>query len=69
MASKAAEFRKRPNEELEAELLEKQREAFNIRFQQASEKATNPELLKVLRRDVARIKTILRERQLAGGED
>jgi large subunit ribosomal protein L29 len=68
MASKASEFRKRPSEELQAELREKQRECFNIRFQQASEKATNPELLKSLRKDVARIKTILRERELAGKE-
>jgi len=68
MASKADVFRKRPSEELLAELAEKKRECFNIRFQQASEKAANPELLKALRRDVARIRTILRERELTQEE-
>ena len=68
MASKAEGYRKRPSEELQAELAEKQRECFNIRFQQASEKASNPELLKALRKDVARIKTVLRERELFAEE-
>ena len=65
MAKTMDGFRKRDDEDLSAELLEKVRECFDIRFQQASEKAANPGLLKVLRKDVARIKTVLRERELA----
>ena len=67
MAVKAniAEFRKREDTDLRAELEEKRRECFNIRFQKASEKAANPQLLKALRKDVARIMTVLREREIA----
>jgi large subunit ribosomal protein L29 len=65
---KLQEYRKRESDDLANELGEKRREIFNIRFQQASEKATNPQLLKALRRDVARIRTVLRERELAGEE-
>jgi len=57
-------FRKREDSDLRVELEEKRRECFNIRFQQASEKAANPQLLKALRKDVARILTVLREREI-----
>ena len=57
-------FRKRESADLLSELGEKRRECFNIRFQKASEKAANPQLLKALRKDVARIMTVLRERDL-----
>jgi large subunit ribosomal protein L29 len=62
------EFRKRETSDLLVELGEKRRECFDIRFQQASEKAANPQLLRALRKDVARILTVLRERELAGEE-
>jgi large subunit ribosomal protein L29 len=68
MKTKIDEYRKRETGELLVELEEKRREVFNIRFQQASEKATNPQLLRALRREVARIKTVLRERELRGEE-
>jgi large subunit ribosomal protein L29 len=68
MKWRVEEFRKRETSDLRGELAEKRRECFDIRFQQASEKATNAQHLKVLRRDIARIKTLLREREL-GGED
>ncbi len=66
MSAKMEDMRKRPTPELSSELEEKRRECFNIRFQKASEKATNPQLLRALRRDVARIMTVLRERELRG---
>lgn len=66
MATRADEYRKKPATELQSELEDKRRECFNIRFQQASEKASNPVLLRALRKDVARIMTILRERELRG---
>jgi len=63
--AKIEEFRKREDTDLRAELKDKRRECFNIRFQKASEKAANPQLLKALRKDVARIMTVLREREIA----
>ena len=68
MSTKADEFRKRESDDLVSDLGDKRREIFNLRFQQASEKAANPELIRALRKEVARIKTILRERELRGEE-
>ena len=68
MSTKADELRKRESDDLLSDLEDKRREIFNLRFQQASEKAANPELIRALRKDVARIKTILRERELRGEE-
>ena len=67
--SKMLEVRKRASSDLLVELTTKRRECFDIRFQQASEKAANPQLLKALRKDVARILTVLRERELSGEEE
>jgi large subunit ribosomal protein L29 len=60
------EYRKRDSGDLRSELEGKRRECFNLRFSQASERATDPQLLKNLRREVARINTVLRERELRG---
>ena len=68
MKWRTEEYRKRESSDLVAELEDKRRECFNIRFQQASEKATNAQLLRALRREVARIKTVLRERELKGDD-
>jgi len=68
MTTMADEFRKRESDDLESDLGDKRREIFNLRFQQASEKAANPELIRALKKDVARIKTVLRERELRGEE-
>lgn len=66
MKSTMSEYRKRESGDLRSELDEKRRECFNLRFQQASERATDPMQLKKLRREVARMKTVLRERELRG---
>jgi len=66
MKASMTEYRKRESGDLRSELEEKRRECFNLRFQQASERATDPQLLKKLRKEVARIKTVLRERELRG---
>ena len=71
--AKVQGYRKREDSDLRAQLEEKRHECFNIRFQKASEKAANPQLLKALRGDVARILTVLREREIereaAGSEE
>ena len=66
MKARMEEYRKRESSDLVSELEEKRREVFNLRFQRASERATDPQLLRKLRRGVARIKTVLRERELRG---
>ena len=52
MTRMADEFRKRESDDLESDLGDKRREIFNLRFQQASEKAANPELIRALKKDV-----------------
>ena len=68
--AKASELRDLPVDELETRLSETKEELFNLRFQNATGQLDNYRRLGILRRDVARIHTILRERQLeeAGGE-
>jgi len=69
MAS-AAELRELSIEEIEQALAETIEELFNLRFQHATGQLENYRRLRQLRREVARIKTILRERELedAGAE-
>ncbi len=63
---KAAELREFPSAELEDRLKSTQKDLFDLRFAQASRQLENPMRLRQLRRDIARIKTILTERELAG---
>jgi large subunit ribosomal protein L29 len=58
------EIRARETGDLRQELDERTREVFNLRFQKATEKAENPERIRALRKDIARMKTVLREREL-----
>ena len=61
---KASELRNQDDEKLRAELKGFDVELFNLRFQQVTGRLTNTARFKQVRRDVARIKTILREREL-----
>jgi len=63
---KAEEIREWSVVEIEARLRELEEERFRLRFRSATMELENPKLLQVIRRDVARLKTILRERELAG---
>lgn len=65
--SKPSELREMNDEQLAAELAQTRQELFRLRFQAATEKLDAPSNLKKLRREVARIKTIQRERELAAG--
>ena len=56
---KAAELRKKNPEELKKELMDLLREQFNLRMQKGSGQLTRPSEIKRVRRDIARIKTIL----------
>ena len=66
--TKASELREMSDEQLGHELRETQEELFRLRFQAATERLDAPSNLQKLRRTVARIKTILRERELVSAE-
>jgi large subunit ribosomal protein L29 len=63
--SKPCELRELSDEQLQFSLKSTQEELFRLRFQAATEKLDTPSNLKKGRREIARIKTIQRERQLA----
>jgi len=61
---KASELRDMTTEELTEKIGELKRELFNLRFQLATGQLDNPMRIKQVRKDIARAKTILREREL-----
>ena len=60
---KAADLRAKSDDELKEQLLDLSKEAFNLRFQVVSGQLENTARVRQVRRDVARIKTSLVERQ------
>ena len=60
------EIRKQTISELNGELVELKEELFKLRFQHATNQLENPQKLVNVRRNIARVKTILRERELQG---
>lgn len=62
---KAQEIRSLNDAELRERLMECYQELFNLRFQKVSGRLANTSRPRQVRRDIARIKTILRERELA----
>ena len=65
---KAEEIREWDNTEIEARMSELREEQFKLRFAGATMELENPRMLRNIRRDLARMKTILRERELASNE-
>ncbi|MEY9845710.1 large subunit ribosomal protein L29 [Streptacidiphilus sp. BW17] len=63
-ATKAAELRELDNEGLVAQLRERKEELFNLRFQAATGQLDNHGRLKLVKKDIARIYTLMREREL-----
>ncbi len=61
---KAKDIRKLSTNELEAKLGELKEELFNLRFQLATGQLDNPMRISAVRKDIARVKTIMREREL-----
>jgi large subunit ribosomal protein L29 len=59
---KSEDIRQKSNDELKAQLLDLKKEAFNLRFQAASGQLENTARVKQVRRDIARVKTIMGER-------
>ena len=59
---KAFELRKRNNAELKQDLLDLLREHFNLRMQKANEQLKQHHQLRDVKRDIARVKTVLNEK-------
>ena len=61
---KANLFNEMKNEELTAKLMELKEELFNLRFQSATGQLANPMVIKECKKNIARVKTILRDREI-----
>lgn len=65
---KANEIKKLSPSELDAKLLEMKDELFKLRFQQAINQLDNPMRISAVKKDIARIKTVIRDIELHGNE-
>ena len=62
---KASEVRRKSGDELREQLLQLKKEQFNLRFQKATGQLENTNRMREVRRDIARLKTILAEQAAA----
>jgi len=65
---KASEIRELSTVELNEKLTNLKAELFNLRFQLAINQLENPTRIKAVKRDIARVKTIMRQIELKNGE-
>jgi large subunit ribosomal protein L29 len=68
MASKATDIRTKTPDELETRLVDLRREQFNLRFQRATGQTESVGRVKIVRREIARVKTIITERTRASAK-
>ena len=68
MPSKAAELRDADETELENRLAEAKQEIFNLRFQIVTGQLDNSARIRTVRRDIARLLTVLREKEIEAAE-
>jgi len=66
---RADEVRELTDAELEEEIANAEQEVFRLRYRKAYQELENPSLIQKRRRDLARMKTIRRERELAAAEE
>lgn len=64
---KAEDIRELTDLEIHEKIAQTKEELFRLRFRSATQELENPRLIRVLRRDIARMHTILRERELNHG--
>jgi len=62
---KASDVRSKTADELNDQLVDLKKEQFNLRFQRATQQLEKPAQVKSVRRDIARIKTIMAEKNAA----
>ena len=65
---KASELKNLSIQEIAAKEKELKEELFNLRFQLATGQLTNPQRMRECKKDVARVKTLIRERELKAAE-
>jgi large subunit ribosomal protein L29 len=63
--STASELRELPDDELRQKLAEGKEELFNLRFQIVTGQLDDPRRIKQVKREVARVLTVMREREMA----
>ncbi len=63
---KATEIRELSVTELETKLADLKKELFNLRFQHATNQLDNPVRIALVKKDIARVKTVLREKEING---
>ena len=61
---KAKEFKQMTNDELVKKLESLKEELFNLRFRHATGQLENPNVISGVKKDIARVKTVIREREL-----
>jgi len=61
---RAEKFRDLTDDELEARVKEMKAELFNLRFQLATGQLDNPKRIKEVKKDIARVQTVRREREI-----
>jgi large subunit ribosomal protein L29 len=66
--TEASDIRSKTPDELSAMLIDLRKEQFNLRFQRATGQQENTSRVKLVRRDIARVKTILAERTRAAAK-
>ena len=64
----ATELREKTPDQLREELSNLKKEAFNLRFQQATGQLENTARMRIAKRDAARVKTVLNEKAAAAAE-
>ena len=64
---KAAEIRELTADELNSKLADLKAELFNLRFQLAINQLDNPMRISAVKKDIARVKTVIRENELRAG--
>jgi large subunit ribosomal protein L29 len=62
---KAQDLRAKTSDELQSQLIALKKEAFNLRFQGATGELENPARMRLVRREIARVKTVLAEKASA----
>jgi len=66
MKMKASEVRKMSASELESKLMELKKDLFQLRLQHATNQLDNPIRIAQVKKDIARVKTVIRQQELAG---
>ena len=61
----AAQFSKMSTSELETKLVDLKKDLFNLKLQHATNQLDNPLKIADVKHDIARVKTVIREKQLA----